>query len=1739
MKGKLIVKALLVSMSLLLAISALASCAASQEEFETLKENVSEIESLVDGNTIKIETLETKEVVAELKALADSIKNTADAAATQTALAEAITKLEAADSTNAASIKAALDEVKAALEASLKANGDADAATKTALEEAIASVKKTADAAATAAALEEVKAALDASDKAGAEAAAKALAEAKKALDDAIKANSDADAAVKAEINAALELLQTADATNKQEISDALAEAIGNLEAADINIAYNAKLAIGEVKVLLNQKVDELKGIDADNKDELKGIVEGTKDDLQKKIDKNAEDIKVVNEDLEQAKNDLVAAETNLSTRIDGVISDLQELEDEKVEGVIADLKTVKTDLETMIADEDAKLKKIIDDNAGKIGDNRTDIDELIKAKTELNTIIGELQETVNANKTAAEQAVDKAKTELKNKIDGLENGDVAANANNIVVLDAALTALGNTVGTNKTNADDAINGLNAAIEALKNGDVKTNADAIASLTTTLGELTAKVNTNADTAQNAINDAISALENGAVANNTSAIGSLRNDVDALYTSDEVDKAIETAITTLKGTVTGEYNTAIETAKATIKGEYTAAIAELTDEKTGIAAVVTAAYEMADKALSDRLDKLQTSHGELSTKVTELEKAYKDADTAINAEITAIKNKLDELGANIDLSIEDFVEGFDLVTKVLQGTATLTVENFTDDADLTVDGALTAQQKYDAYIKYTCTLDSFTEKVNDINAKAAWYRVEESVSDKYDTFVATVETVRFYLTRATSVDSLVKYFIDFNNAYEALPTPAESFELAIKAIEDNKSVTNNADCYSVAYNIMQEIEKINNDTLENGDPNTANDIVLDGALVERYNNIVAAYENLVAAYDHAKKEVAPAISAIDSTITWTVECKTEINNADEKYTALEGYFTESFTKYYTDITAQSVLESSTDAKLATLTEAKARMIVLDEAQGKVAELKAHNAYDQSQVAQPIYTSLSMIDDLDKLVEDWKDTYSLESENVEIMLGNGVYDNIDVALEYATVVDGFNTTHDKDDVLEKAIEDLNKKELVLYTDKGLAEELRGKLEALKKDLNGDDANLDAIIGLSNITAFEAVEKQIDILDTANTNISKILVQMDALKVDFFKAQTMEQYKDNVLTECQIAGITYKVTSEGTPSHTGDANFDTIASAAIAKYDLWMGEYNGLVAEVVAVYNDIKDIIAETSVSLADGNAVLGADTKLYDIKVKYNLGDAKNVYLPVDGGIYLSDLVDMVAGFLKDYRTMAIDAASDAENVNELIEKLPNDATKLNNYTQIKTAYDAYTAWAEKHLNGDDIANVQEMVNDASATGEFYRFVTIDNYNKLIPLWETADETYKAAETAFAEVEQKLDVVDTATIYSANDFAVAFEAYKSYIELYYADGVITNAGANGDEGFFDEKAQKEDLDADYAEYHNKLQTLETNAADVLKKYAELYAIYGNDDTTGIKLGQNLNYYTEVGAMNEALNAWLISTEYGLEEGKLVDLEGIYKKDSTTDTYALVTAAKAEYIRTAYATMNDYYNGNSNKGIAGVIVSADALEALYADLAAWDIHDAENFATALDEYQKHIDLYYDGNVTVNSGAGIDSEFTAYNEFLIVKEAFDTKLESAQADMLRINEMLDSLTLDDITVDTIATYTAVTDLKDAISNYKDNYGCELKECAICGGISAENQLNIEKADVKAQYVAIYAAELQAVDGDVYKTADLNAALNKSNKYLDTVVVGGTTTADGALANAKSELDAVKANWQ
>ena len=369
MKSKLITKVLLIALSLVFVVAAFASCGASKDEFNELSATVYEMkkDTIDNGDSIeeiqeKIETLETKKVVAELQALADQIKATADAAATQTALAEAKAALETADTTNKEATDKAIADAKAALEAS--------AAT---------------DKAAASQALADAKAALEAADANNKEATDDAIAAAKTALEQAIENNAAADATTKAALEAAIAELEGAVSDNEADIEAKLKALADDLRDADSKAADE-----------LTKVMNDLKAADEDIKEATNNAIEAAKTALNEAIADNAAADATTKAALEAAIAELEGAVSDNEADIEAKLEALaDELSDADSKAAVA-LEAAKAELAQTIADnkqaaEDALAEAVKElDEAYKAADAAIQ-EQLNTLKEQYNVLSGKV----------------------------------------------------------------------------------------------------------------------------------------------------------------------------------------------------------------------------------------------------------------------------------------------------------------------------------------------------------------------------------------------------------------------------------------------------------------------------------------------------------------------------------------------------------------------------------------------------------------------------------------------------------------------------------------------------------------------------------------------------------------------------------------------------------------------------------------------------------------------------------------------------------------------------------------------------------------------------------------------------------------------------------------------------------------------------------------------------------------------------------------------------------------------------------------------------------------------------------------------------------------------------------------------------------------------------------------------------------------------------------------------------
>ncbi len=1457
MKSKLITKALLLTLSLILALSVFASCAASKEEFETFKGHVDELESKVDDNTITIETLETKEVVAQLKALADSIKVTADAAATQTALTDAIAALEAADSTKATA--EALAAAKTALEAAIAANADADAATKASIESALAAVKATADAAATAAALEEAKAeiaeqigTLDASVIAGFADAKATIGEIVVKLDK----NAEADAAAKAELE----------------------EAIATVDASVISGFADAKKTIGDIIVALDAnteldaatKAELIEMIETLSADTIKGFA-----DAKKSVGDVITDLDALEENVGKLEADTIKGFADAKDTFGKIVNDLaanSELD-----------AATKAELEEMIAGVDANVIAGFADAKKSFGNMQTQIDAIVEAnaaaKEELIEMIENLRaDTVNSFKDAKDSlglvAVD---------LDKLAEEVANNNTSTIQGFKDAKDTIGGIELRIDSLVEEVANNNAAAIQGFK--DAK---DTIGNIAVDLDNLTTEVINNNTTTIQSFKDAKDTVGKLEVRVNTleEDLGKLIGDVSKGFADAKADFGIiNTTIDDMKEQI-GKLEA------DTIKGFTDArnTIGDIQNEIAGIKTTVSAldaAYKAADEAFEVRIAKLEADYTTLNDKVTSNTTniaANKTEIDAINAELVTLKETITKLSEYDSAFIADYNEA----TQILDGAIKYieTVEN--------ADGT-TSQ------IEHDYSIDAFKAK-NVVDTQAKFF-----IESELNEYIAVYQRLEFFLGRALSGDQIHSYFKALDEAYNKMTPLLKILDNELNDVIKNKEInTTNAweealALFTEYYNNLTSAGVFNDDHAfdTKADEKHGLNAEFAAATAEKYALIVDADENLdkaeaagatinnniVDLIDEEKNEyivlgthdqaVADYLAAY-KTLVDTYFVGTPDKEATDDEPAVPGTAT-TIAKYvalYSEsvYTAEKkVVATALVANYNDLVAYDARLTVLKEAQASAIALITTNYVDENEVAvsRPLYTEATGLTTNLTAVNAHIVKYVMATEaegavkvteplNVAAIYGVGKYENLVLAEAYAVAMNTIYTTHDLtysevngvaqlvadvNAIATKAKADtlLHAKETVLYTDGAAIKAYRANIIAVEDKIKAVenyadvDKNYDEMIVKAiadNNAKFVALEERIAELDAAYNELTTLRDDWNAYTADLDSStpRYISPIPNNLVDLCKKYDLAWVGSVDESKDYKTDANYNElfVESGVITAYEDLVERYETAYADVFAVYTFITEYQKGNKVTLADGTTMYNNDmivaklTKLgtnVDVLVNANIEGKNQSYFQT------SALANTWGDILEVYVALAVEAENAAAPIIDAINALKNDkvdvdAADLNNYTAIEAAYTAYAAWIKTYITDAEITLAAAQGHMSfHGNGQIYQYITPALEDVLMNAetgkWTIADKTYKEAmavwegETGLKATLENLTKIRSEYANDGNgewnihkDYATPAASFKSYVETYYNNDESTiTTSANGEAAVYaDFAAQK---------------------------------------------------------------------------------------------------------------------------------------------------------------------------------------------------------------------------------------------------------------------------------------------------------------------------------------------------
>ena len=303
------------------------------------------------------------------------------------------------------------------------------------------------------------------------------------------------------------------------------------------------------------------------------------------------------------------------------------------------DIRKVNDELNTELTDLTSKLDAAIAELEGK---HNADIEALQSDLEDLEGKIEDAKTALTAAYTAADAAL---KTELEGELEEQINAAVAQVEEVVAGIEAAYKAAdAEVLADAKAYVDGKVDALNKTIEELKAAD-KTNADAIAKVAADL----AKAQTDLAAADAALQAQINALAADVEANEA-AIAQLQKDLKEAKAAIEANKEDINANAQAIEALADVHAKDIADVKALINANAKAIEAEAA-ARAAADKELEAAYKAADDALKAELKKLidanasaiatlQETAADLQDQITKLDAAYKAADTALAAQIEA-------------------------------------------------------------------------------------------------------------------------------------------------------------------------------------------------------------------------------------------------------------------------------------------------------------------------------------------------------------------------------------------------------------------------------------------------------------------------------------------------------------------------------------------------------------------------------------------------------------------------------------------------------------------------------------------------------------------------------------------------------------------------------------------------------------------------------------------------------------------------------------------------------------------------------------------------------------------------------------------------------------------------------------------------------------------------------------------------------------------------------------------
>ncbi|MBE6629964.1 MAG: hypothetical protein E7624_03845 [Ruminococcaceae bacterium] len=891
-----------------------------------------------------------------------------------------------------------------------------------------------------------------------------------------------------------------------------------------------------------------------------------------------------------------------------------------------------------------ANLQQQLDDLKNKGDETATDLDASEAVIAELKTLLDAVKKTADAAATAAKleeavaaltaadttnaAALTAAEAAIKNLIADNATADAATKAA-LEAADAEIKALAEAAAT-KTEFNEAVKTLNdtlATKKALEEADAalkKLIADGDAEAAKKLAELKATVDEEVAAKIKAVEDAIKA--NG------------ENDTKVQTALEAADKAIAERVTALEGTMTEVQKTltALGEKDAALEARINTILDTKADKET-VEAAIEAVKAQINEDIATKLSALQTDVANFKTEVNEKITALQTEQAAIAERVTALESKTTALETTLEavktalaaIEEEDFAGNYDAATKELR------------------------EGEY--------SLAAFEEKVNAVDK--ALYTDED-----YAKFVKKADDIRFFLTRAISVQQIKDYFEMLDEAVAEMPTLVESLKAEIESIYANKSINltvaeDGATCLTKLTGIYN---KIQDKTVLDTEKVTVNEA--ETSLAQAYNTIVAAYDNLYAAVngytapegaEDTKTDAVEATATLNAVVldgTVGILYKQSDASVAEARAAFNKFAADFFTNTaYTVLYSEDCNEASeVFAGYETLTTYEARVAQLKQA-ASVKPALSEDAYDYLtfETTRPLFSDFEVLNTfVNTTIANWRANaeggFNIDDVNYQLIFTSTYtetipneedpeaepdtrevtvyeYDLLAKSYDYASamkrIYDRYVLVIEVTDLetgetavafdLVTLMTELCAKEKVLYTDLALVQgetSYRAKLDEIKALIVAvENYNEEACGNYEAMIGTELLAKFAKVEETMEVLVNAELA-IEALTAEMnamVGKVTFGDYDTIVGYANTIKTICERAHIE---MNENDPNYVSLIADAQALQKGLYEEYLELTAEVARIYLIVEGIMDGKTWKLSDGKDVNTIDDHLAEIVLR---------------------------------------------------------------------------------------------------------------------------------------------------------------------------------------------------------------------------------------------------------------------------------------------------------------------------------------------------------------------------------------------------------------------------------------------------------------------------------------------------------------------------------------------------